>query len=94
MIGVNTAIATYEEVALGYSLGISSKKLLNLAKLTDISSTALKEENSLPLKLTNLEIDSIKGQLFNLKAPGKNATETDWLNYGNQLFRVVFISCS
>ena len=77
----------YEEVALGYSLGIPSKKLLNVAKLTDIPVTALKQENSLPLELTDLEIDSIKGQLFNFKVPGKNATETDWLNYGNQLWR-------
>ena len=96
LIGINTGAENeyveekagqYVEVGLGYSLGIPSKKLLNLAKLTDIPSTALKEENSLPLKLTNLEINSIKGQLFNLKAPGKNATETDWLNYGNQLWR-------
>ncbi|WP_319422722.1 serine protease [Pleurocapsa sp. FMAR1] len=96
LIGINTGAENeyveekpgqYAEVALGYSLGIPSKKLLNLAKLTDISSTALKEDNSIPLKLTDLEKKSIKEQLFNFKVPGKNATETDWLNYGNQLWR-------
>jgi S1-C subfamily serine protease/Flp pilus assembly protein TadD len=97
LIGINTGAENeyyvdaktgqYAEVALGYSLGISSNNLLNLAKLTDLPATALKQENSLPLELTDLESNSIKEQLFAFKTPEKNATETDWLNYGNQLWR-------
>ena len=86
---VENKAGQYEEVALGYSLGIPSKNFSNLIESASLPSTALKQDNSIPLKLTDLEKNSIKEQLFNLKTPGKNATETDWLNYGNQLWRVL-----
>jgi tetratricopeptide (TPR) repeat protein/S1-C subfamily serine protease len=96
LIGINTGAENeyveaktgqYEEVALGNSLGIPIKNFLNLAKSVNIPSATLKQDNPIPLELTYLESNSIKEQLFAFKPPGKNATETDWLNYGNQLWR-------
>ncbi len=87
---VETTTGQYEEVALGYSLGVPIKNFLFLVKTANIiPSKALQHDNSIPLDLTFLEINSIKEQLFKFKVPGKNATETDWLNYGNQLWRAM-----
>ena len=75
------------EISLGYSLGIPIGTLVGLANSAKINSGWLQQDGSQPSRLTKAELASVKEQLFDSQAPSTNATETDWLNYGNQLWR-------
>jgi tetratricopeptide (TPR) repeat protein len=75
------------EISLGLSLGVPIGTFLGLAESAGIGSGWLQQETSKPPELTESEIAAVKEQLFAVKAPSSNATEVDWLNYGNQLWR-------
>jgi tetratricopeptide (TPR) repeat protein/S1-C subfamily serine protease len=92
LIGINTGtewepdnqkIKTY----LGYSLGVSVKSFLARLKETNIKPENLNRISSLPPNLSDSENDSIINQL-KTSPPSKNATAEEWLNYGNELWRV------
>jgi Flp pilus assembly protein TadD/S1-C subfamily serine protease len=98
VIGINTGAedeidvgktGDVAEISLGLSLGVPIDTFLGLAKSAESDSRWLQQETSKPSKTTNLEIAAVKEQLFAFKAPSSNATEVDWLNYGNQLWREI-----
>jgi tetratricopeptide (TPR) repeat protein/S1-C subfamily serine protease len=75
------------EISLGFSLGVPIGTLIGLAESAGIGSGWLQQKSSTPSEPTESEIAAIYEQLFTFKAPSSNATEVDWLNYGNQLWR-------
>ena len=82
------------KLQLGFSLGIPIATFLESSKLQDLVTsnyleleTIQEKADAVPFSQPNLsreELDSI-GFLYN--APADNATETEWVNYGNQLWR-------
>jgi tetratricopeptide (TPR) repeat protein len=92
LIGINTGtegepdnqkIKTY----LGYSLGVSINSFLARLKETNIKPEHLNRTSSAPPNLSDSENDSIINQL-KTSPPSTNATAEEWLNYGNELWRV------
>jgi tetratricopeptide (TPR) repeat protein/S1-C subfamily serine protease len=92
LIGINTGmegepdnqkIKTY----LGYSLGVSINSFLARLKETNIQPEHLNLTSSAPPNLSDSENDSIINQL-KTSPLSKNATSEEWLNYGNELWRV------
>jgi tetratricopeptide (TPR) repeat protein/S1-C subfamily serine protease len=98
VVGINTGaedeIAVVDktgdvaEISLGLSLGLPIGTLVELANSAKINSGWLQQDGSQPSEPTEVEVTSIREQLFDLQAPSSNATEADWLNYGNQLWRI------
>ena len=97
VIGINTGSENEIDVSsdgqitelnLGRSLGIPIHTFLNLAPKAKIQANWLQIENSVPESLTDKEINLIKRSFFPREVPGRNARESDWLNYGNQLWRM------
>lgn len=74
------------ELQLGYSLGIPIRTFLALVQQEKMG-LKLREESSLPPRLSAPEQDAIVKSSLNSEAPGNNADEIDWLNYGNKLLR-------
>ena len=90
LIGINTgAEGDYQKIQiyLGYSLGVSVKTFLARLKETNIKPENLNRISSAPPNLSDSENDSIINQ-FKTSPPSKNATAEEWLNYGNELWRV------
>jgi tetratricopeptide (TPR) repeat protein len=76
------------DLQLGYSRGVLIGTFLRLANTAGIDLQWLNiEQPALPI--TTLEqSDSIVKNSFNLTLPENHATGIDWLNYGNQLWRL------
>lgn len=74
------------ELHLGYSLGIPIRTFLALVQQEKMG-LKLREESSLPPRLSAPEQDAIVKSSLNSEAPGNKADEIDWLNYGNKLLR-------
>ncbi|MBO1349641.1 MAG: tetratricopeptide repeat protein [Hormoscilla sp. GUM202] len=90
VIGIHAA-AEGEEVSnvqLGFSLGVPVRTFLSLASRAQISSQWLRVEESVPLPLNRAEKTAIREALFAAKKPPKGAKANDWVNYGNQLWRL------
>ncbi|MGK7902310.1 MAG: trypsin-like peptidase domain-containing protein [Hormoscilla sp.] len=94
VIGIHAAAEgdfIYEErasVQLGFSLGVPVRTLLSLTRKAKIKSEWLKVESSAPPPLKRGEVTAIREALFTAKRPSKGAKATDWINYGNQLWRL------
>lgn len=97
VIGINTGAESdyaenregeYEEIYIGLSLGIPTSTFIRLIGQTDIEYDWLRMETSTPSPLTPTETDSLIEATTNLEEPSKYASDTEWLNYGNQLWRV------
>nr|WP_263011671.1 serine protease [Laspinema sp. D3a] len=79
-----------EDVKLGWSLGIPTKTLLGSLQLWGIDRQWLQQVETTPPPEEKNGGILVLAQLVNLKEPPKNdATARDWINYGNQLLRVV-----
>ena len=76
------------DVQLGYSLGVPVRTFISLAEKAGIKPEWLSVETSAPPSLNEGEIASIRASLFTLEKPASGARETDWVNYGNQLWRI------
>ncbi len=77
------------QVNLGLGRGVSSSTLLGLATKSGLKPELLKVVNTAPKKLTEVEINLLQNHpLFTVEKPLQNANEFDWLNYGNQLWRL------
>ncbi|WP_354636114.1 tetratricopeptide repeat protein [Planktothricoides raciborskii] len=88
VIGINAAV---EGNMLGYSLGVPIRTLVGLASQAGIESEWLKVETVPPRELTEQEtIDSVIVTVLTLEKPSSTGTYGDWVNYGNQLWRVGF----
>ncbi len=91
VIGINTGSEgkTSRQVELGLGLGVPSNSILGLATKSGLKPELLKIVNVAPPQLTELEINLLQNHpLFTAQKPSPNATEYDWLSYGNQLWRV------
>ena len=99
VIGIHTSAESERyrvnnQLQLGFSLGIpistflESSQLQNLVTANYLELETIKEKaDAVPFAQPNLsreELDSV-GFLFN--APTDSATESEWVNYGNQLWR-------
>ena len=76
------------EIHLGRSLGVPIETFLALAAKTKVQPQWLNLETDKPAHLSESEINSIQEKVFQEKEPPQDATEVDWLNWGNYLWRV------
>ena len=76
------------QVQLGYSLGVPVRNFLGASNKVGIDKTLLKIETSAPPPATEEQSYLIRKYLLPGKLPSKSAKETDWVNYGNKLWRI------
>jgi tetratricopeptide (TPR) repeat protein len=92
VIGIHAAAEAdrsgLEEIYLGFSFGIPTKTVLSSSNQTGIKPEWLKVEKVRPPRITKADEQSIAKNLLEIEPPGKDATEADWLNYGNELWRI------
>lgn len=92
VIGIHTAAegerVGLREIQLGFSLGIPIQTFLTSAERIGIKSEWLKVETSSPPLITAADEKAITESLFQLTPPTANARATDWINYGNELWRL------
>jgi tetratricopeptide (TPR) repeat protein/S1-C subfamily serine protease len=97
VIGINTAAEAEltvnkagkdVELHLGHSLGVPIRTVLGLINQTKLSPQRLKVETKAPPSISQSEIDTALKSAFVAQPPPANASELEWLNYGNQLGHV------
>jgi tetratricopeptide (TPR) repeat protein/S1-C subfamily serine protease len=91
VIGINTASEgkTTAQIELGLGLGVPSSSILSLVTKSGLKTELLKVVTKAPPKPTEVEINGlINHPLFVAQKPSVNANEYEWLNYGNQLWRL------
>jgi tetratricopeptide (TPR) repeat protein len=76
-----------QEVRLGYSLGMSTKSILAILKQADVSTNNFKISANLAKSVESSQVDTIRSQLITFQVPNQDATASDWINYGNSLWR-------
>lgn len=74
-------------VQLGYSLGVPVRNFLGVSTGEH---DLLNVDKSAPPEETPEERELIRKDFLPTDPPGNNAKETDWLNYGNQLWRLFY----
>jgi tetratricopeptide (TPR) repeat protein len=77
-----------KEIYLGFSFGIPTKTVLSSISQAGIKPEWLKVEKVRPQIITKADEQSIAKNLLEVEPPGNDATEADWLNYGNDLGRI------
>jgi tetratricopeptide (TPR) repeat protein/S1-C subfamily serine protease len=82
-----TSDGNYQEISLGYSLGIPMTTFLGLTSQGKIPVESLKIISTATKEINDAESKQIEDQLFIFKEPSKDSNALDWLNYGNQLWR-------
>jgi tetratricopeptide (TPR) repeat protein len=92
VIGIHAAAegerSGLEEIQLGVSFGIPTKTVLSSISQAGIKPEWLKVEKVRPQRITKADEQSITKNLLEIEPPGNNGTEADWLNYGNDLWRI------
>lgn len=92
VIGIHAAAEAervdLEEIYLGLSFGIPTKTVLSSIRQAGIKPEWLKVEKVRPPRITKVDQQSITQNLLDIKPPESNATEAEWLNYGNDLWRI------
>jgi tetratricopeptide (TPR) repeat protein len=86
----NTAMVEgdqWQEVRLGYSLGLSTKSILTALKSANIATDNFKISTNSAKSVESSQFDTIRSQLLTFQAPNQDATASDWINYGNSLWR-------
>ncbi|WP_019503361.1 tetratricopeptide repeat-containing serine protease family protein [Pleurocapsa sp. PCC 7319] len=76
------------EIQLGLSLGVPIQIFLDSVEQAGIKPEWLKIETSLPPLITAADETAITESLFEVIPPTANAKATDWINYGNKLWRL------
>jgi tetratricopeptide (TPR) repeat protein len=95
LVGVNTGSedsvvienGEYQEISLGYSLGVPITTFLGIAEAARFSTQNFPKVANPASEVNANEIQQIKAQLFRFQAPQSGATVADWVNYGNALWR-------
>ena len=77
-----------EEVLLGYSFGVPVSTFLGLAKRLGMQQNWLQVETTVSNPLSPQEDAEVRENLFATAKPSADANERDWVNYGNQLWRM------
>ena len=90
VIGINAAVEQDTRGAeIGYAVGVPASNLITLAKTKGIPLEQLNITTIAPLQLTQAEVASLKTHpSFAVEEPPSNAKASDWLTYGNQLWRL------
>jgi tetratricopeptide (TPR) repeat protein len=97
VVGINTAAENEleitqagqpVEISLGSSLGVPIGTFVSLAQKASVNPQSLQLEISAPLDLSESQVKSIEDSLLKAKVPNEGANAFDWLNYGNQLWRL------
>lgn len=92
LIGINAGVEgeyASGEIQLGYALGVPEPTLLSLANQKGIKPKLLNIVTTAPPDLNSLEVTSLKTHSsFAVTPPPNDGTANDWLNYGNQLWRL------
>lgn len=101
LIGIHAAAEAEEVIQesgsvaginLGQSLSVPITTFLGVATRANVKPQWLTVETAKPPTLTDEQINSIRKSLFTLETPTQDASEIDWLNYGNQLLRTERLS--
>lgn len=97
LVGINTgaenelyidAQSSYNEIALGYGLGISIPDILSfIATETELETAWLQITDNSPAEVNEEESASIEAQLLSVERPNNDADIVTWMNYGNRLWR-------
>lgn len=87
VIGIHGQTEAEDGVNIGYSLGIPTKTILSLINNLGVQKEWLTVETSAP-KFPTKEVDNILQMSRTIVEPSNEAKEEDWINYGNQLWRV------
>ncbi len=92
VVGINEGVDRddfSQTVNLGLGNGVSSSTIVGLAKRAGLKRELLTIVTTAPKKLTKVEINLLQNHpLFTVEKPQQNANKFDWLNYGNQLWRL------
>ncbi|MFB2917865.1 trypsin-like peptidase domain-containing protein [Aerosakkonema funiforme] len=88
VIGIHGRADGVFQVQLGYSLGVPVRNFLAASKGKQYE--PLNVEISPPPEETEEERELIRNALLPPEKPGNDAKETDWLNYGNRLWRLFY----
>ena len=96
LVGVNTGSENapfikqgeYQEIGLGYSLGVPITTFLGIAEAAKFSTQNFPKVTNPAVEVNANDIQQIKAQLFRFQVPQTGATVADWVNYGNALWRV------
>ncbi len=94
VIGINAGVEgeylTSEDVIqIGLAFGVPTSNFLGLSTKKGIPSKILTVTNTAPKQLTEAEIVTLKNHpSFAVEKPPSNAKASDWLTYGNQLWRL------
>ena len=76
-----------KQIQLGYSLGIPINTFIGLADRLEIES-ALPIQDNRPRELNSVEIEAFQAAVLGADIPQGNATAENWLERGNQLWRL------
>lgn len=77
----------WQEVRLGYSLGMSTKNILAVLKSANIATDNFKISANPAKSVESSQVDAIRSQLITFQVPNQDVTALDWINYGNSLWR-------
>jgi tetratricopeptide (TPR) repeat protein len=97
VIGINTGVdaevvfddaGQESEMNLGLSLGVPIHTFLGLSAKAGVNSDLLNVETNIPPALSQAEIATIQENLLPKQMPSQESNEIEWLNWGNQLWRL------
>ena len=94
VIGINAAVegepvTKKDTIQIGYSLGVPGSNFLSLTAKKGITNNLLNVSTTPAKELTETEILTLKTHdSFAVDKPPSDANAYQWLNYGNQLWRV------
>jgi tetratricopeptide (TPR) repeat protein/S1-C subfamily serine protease len=88
VIGIHGRAEAVNGNILGNSLGISIGTFIGLAERLNIKQQNLQVTTTPPSSLTSKRVESINLILNNIATPNNNSDVKQWLEYGNQLYRL------
>ncbi len=91
VIGINAGIQNTKirQTEIGFAYGVPSSSILSLATQAGVKKESLKFVSNKPLIIKNSEIILLENHpLLAIKKPSANASEKDWFEYANQMWRI------
>ncbi|WP_235115361.1 serine protease [Desmonostoc muscorum] len=91
VIGINAGIENRKisQTEIGFGYGVPSSSILSLATQAGLKKESLKVVSTKPPNLKDSEIALLADHpLFAIKKPSADASEKDWFQYANQMWRI------